>query len=57
MCDEYDEERMRVFWKQIAMHEDLANLTPEDELEGETPHLPVGEIVEPRRARPRSLLQ
>ena len=57
MCDEYDEERMRVFWKQIAMHEDLANLKPEDELEGETPHLPVGEIVEPRRARPRSLLQ
>ena len=46
MCDEYDEEHMRAFWRAIAVREELAKLEPE--LEG------TGEAVEhPPRGTPQ----
>ncbi len=55
MCDEYDDERMRAFWRQLAQQEELADLEDEREKPVDRVVLPVGEIVEPKRAKPRIL--
>ncbi len=57
MCDEYEDERMRAFWRQLVVLEDLDVLDPEDEAAPERAAKPLGEIVEPTRAKPRALLR
>ncbi|HYM39993.1 MAG TPA: hypothetical protein VEY12_07610 [Thermoplasmata archaeon] len=53
MCDEYDDERMRAFWRQLAVLEERGSL---DEASEESPVAkPLGELVEPKRAKPRAL--
>ena len=57
MCDEYDDERMRAFWRALAARDELAkrDLGAEDTPEPETPVLELGPVDEPKRTKPRSL--
>ncbi len=55
MCDEYDDERMRAFWRQLAMQEELAKLEPEPETSDEIGVRPLSEL-EPKRAKREALL-
>jgi len=56
MCDEYDEDRMRALWRQLAIREERTRLEPETDPVGESPERPLGEIVEPKPTKPRALL-
>jgi hypothetical protein len=54
MCDEYDDERMRAFWRELDVRKELAKPQPvDDELEGVALSLPA--LVEPKRSKPRGL--
>ncbi len=55
MCDEYEDERLRAFWRQLAIRDELGKLEPAPEPADESVVKPVGEIVEPTRAKPRAL--
>ncbi len=58
MCDEYDDERMRAFWRALAEREEVAKLEPETDETGavDQPIAPIGGTLEPRRAKPRPLM-
>ncbi len=58
MCDEYDDERMRAFWRALAEREEIAKLDSEadDSKPLSFPVVPVGENLEPRHSKPRALL-
>ncbi len=56
MCDEYDDERMRVFWRQLAVQEERTSQELEPEAAIEPIGQPVGEVGEPKRAKPRALV-
>ncbi len=54
MCDEYDDERMRVFWRQLAMQEGHAQLEAEPEGESQPVVLPTIELRELKPAKPQA---
>ncbi len=60
MCDEYDDERMRAFWRAFAERQEVAKLNSnvdeaDDNREFETPVLELGSAAEPKRNKPRTL--
>ncbi len=59
MCDEYEDERMRAFWRALVEREEVVKLDPEAEVNHEvvTPVLELGSVAEPKRATPRTLIQ
>ncbi len=56
MCDEYDDERMRVLWRQLAMRDELAKLEPEPDGTEEILVKPIGEL-EPKREKRQPLVR
>ncbi len=58
MCDEYDDERMRAFWRALAERAEVTKLEPEaDETrELEMPVLELGTVAEPKRTKARTLV-
>ena len=51
MCDEYEDERMRALWRQLALQERLAQLNPEPEGPNEPEILPTVQPLERVQAR------
>ncbi len=59
MCDEYDDERMRAFWRALAEREEAEKLDPEvhrTESLDLPMIVPLGETVEPRNTKPKALV-
>lgn len=57
MCDEYDDERMRAFWRRLAIPEERTSLDPEPMAAVEPIVQPLGEGVEPPPVKPRALVR
>ena len=56
MCDEYDDERMRLFWRKLAENEDLVVLPTETvDVPVEPIVRPLGAEAEKAKARPKAL--
>lgn len=55
MCDEYDDERMRIFWRQLAVQEERTELDEEREPLREPLVKPAEGIVPPETRKPRAL--
>lgn len=57
MCDEYDDERMKAFWRAIAANEGL-NVLPVREEETEPIVKPIGfEATDVPKPRPKALVR
>jgi hypothetical protein len=55
MCDEYDEERMRLFWRQLAVQEEHADLDEKLEPALESLGRPADDVAQVVRPKPRVL--
>ncbi len=58
MCDEYDDERMRAFWRALAERDEVAKLDSEADVntELEAPVRELGPIEGPKRTKLRTLV-
>jgi hypothetical protein len=56
MCDEYEHERMRIFWRQLALQAERSDLETEPETVGEPLVKPAEDIVVPANRRSRTLV-
>jgi len=57
MCDEYDDERMRILWRQLAVQEEWTELDEEREPLREALVKPAEGIVPPASRKARTLVR
>ncbi len=57
MCDEYDDERMRILWRQLAIQEGRTELEEDPKSLREPLVRPAEGIVAPQSRKPRTLVR